>query len=162
MAGADPQIEWYIARDGQQYGPLSDLEMRKFVELGHLRPTDLVWRHGFPDWRPAPAVFPTTAPPRPEPPRPGYQPHRPAYQGRRREGPVRAQGTPARKSGLYRPEPARAATAPVAVSETCEHDYGDEDDDFDDDFPAERPRRGFRGIVAARVGVALLSGLLWL
>jgi hypothetical protein len=32
--------------------------MRKFIELGHLRPTDLVWRHGFTDWRPGSAVFP--------------------------------------------------------------------------------------------------------
>ena len=74
MAGPPPQIEWYLARDGQQFGPLSDVEMRKFVELGHLRPTDLVWRQGFPDWRPAPAVFP----PRPAPPMPQPAPRRPA------------------------------------------------------------------------------------
>src|SRR5690606_40314471 len=96
MAGADPQIEWYIARDGQQYGPLSDLEMRKFVELGHLRPTDLVWRHGFPDWRPAPAVFPSSAPRPAEPPPPGFQPHRPAPQAPAWEGQSPAQPAPAR------------------------------------------------------------------
>jgi hypothetical protein len=58
MAGSSPRIEWYLARDGQQHGPLSEAEMRKFVELGHLRPTDLVWRSGFPDWRPAGSVLP--------------------------------------------------------------------------------------------------------
>jgi len=58
MAGIDPQIEWYLARDGQQHGPLTDAEIRKFVELGHMRATDLVWRSGFSDWRPAAAVFP--------------------------------------------------------------------------------------------------------
>jgi hypothetical protein len=58
MVGTAPQIEWYLARSGQQYGPLSDAEMRKFVELGHLRPTDLVWRQGLPDWRPGPVEFP--------------------------------------------------------------------------------------------------------
>jgi hypothetical protein len=31
--------------------------MRKLVELGHLRAADLVWRLGFPDWRPASTVF---------------------------------------------------------------------------------------------------------
>src|SRR5690606_34461044 len=162
MAGAAPQIEWYIARDGQQYGPLSDLEMRKFVELGHLRPTDLVWRHGFPDWRPAPAVFPSTAPRRPEPPRPAYQPHRHAPQAQAWQGQSPAQPAPARAASPYRPEPARAATAPVAVSEPYEHDYGDEDDDFEDDFPAEKPRRGVRRLVAVAVVVALLGGMLWL
>ena len=64
MAGTAPQIEWYIARDGSQHGPLADVEMRKFVELGHLRPQDLVWRAGFPDWRPGAQVFPELADPR--------------------------------------------------------------------------------------------------
>jgi GYF domain 2 len=59
LAGMPPEqpIEWYMARDGQQYGPLSDMEMKKFTELGHLRADDLVWRKGFPDWTPAGEVF---------------------------------------------------------------------------------------------------------
>ncbi len=57
-----PDIQWYIARDGKQHGPLSDVEMRTFVGQGHLKPTDLIWRPGFADWRPAPAVFPFQAP----------------------------------------------------------------------------------------------------
>ena len=64
-----------IARDGQQYGPLSDTELTKFVELGHLQPTDLLWREGFPDWRPAMVVFPPRKPamqrPAPTPRAPG-------------------------------------------------------------------------------------------
>ena len=52
-----PVIHWYLARHGQQYGPLTDTEMKKFNELGHLLTTDLVWRKGFPDWQPAGAVF---------------------------------------------------------------------------------------------------------
>lgn len=69
MAGPGPQseqtIEWYIAREGAQHGPLSDIEMRKFVELGHLRPNDLVWRAGFPDWQKGAQVFPELAAPTP-------------------------------------------------------------------------------------------------
>jgi hypothetical protein len=67
MAGTLPQVEWYLARNGQQHGPLSDVEMRKFIELGHLRPTDLVWRQGFTDWRPGSIVFPEIANPKPSP-----------------------------------------------------------------------------------------------
>ncbi|HEU4380385.1 MAG TPA: DUF4339 domain-containing protein [Hyphomicrobiaceae bacterium] len=52
------RIEWYLARDGQQHGPLSEAELAKFIELGHLRPDDLLWRDGFADWRPAGQVFP--------------------------------------------------------------------------------------------------------
>jgi hypothetical protein len=57
------RIEWYLARDGQQYGPLSEAELAKFIELGHLRPDDLLWRDGFADWRPAAHVFPSKATP---------------------------------------------------------------------------------------------------
>jgi hypothetical protein len=33
--GMHPEpVEWYLARDGQQYGPLSDAEMTKFRKLG--------------------------------------------------------------------------------------------------------------------------------
>ena len=72
MTGQQPDIQWYIARDGKQHGPLSDVEMRAFVAQGHLKPTDLIWRPGFADWRPAPAVFSFQAPEQPAPaPRPG-------------------------------------------------------------------------------------------
>jgi hypothetical protein len=63
MSGPASNPQWYLARDGQQFGPISDAEMAKLVELGHLKPTDLLWREGFPDWRPAMVVFPAHAPP---------------------------------------------------------------------------------------------------
>lgn len=58
MSVMQAEAQWFIARDGTQHGPLSDVEMKKLVELSYLRPTDLIWRQGFPDWRPALAVFP--------------------------------------------------------------------------------------------------------
>ncbi len=61
MSGPASNAQWYLARDGQQFGPISDAEMAKFVELGHLKATDLLWREGFPDWRPAMMVFPPRA-----------------------------------------------------------------------------------------------------
>ncbi len=51
-------IQWYIARDGQQHGPLSDAELRLFVNGGHLVESDLIWRVGLADWKPAFEVFP--------------------------------------------------------------------------------------------------------
>lgn len=70
MSAPITKVQWYLARDGQQYGPLSEPELAKFIELGHLQPTDLLWRDGFPDWRPAMVVFPPQRPaaaPRPAP-----------------------------------------------------------------------------------------------
>src|SRR5262245_51675126 len=62
MSSPAAHTQWYIARNGQQYGPLSEAELGRFVELGHLQPTDLLWREGFPDWRPAMVVFPPRTP----------------------------------------------------------------------------------------------------
>ena len=52
------EVEWHLVRNGKPYGPVSDLEMLKFIELGHMKPTDMLWRDGFNEWRPATIVFP--------------------------------------------------------------------------------------------------------
>ncbi len=67
MSGSASDIQWFIARDGTQHGPVTDAELRKIVELAHLKPTDLVWRQGFTDWRAASSVFPELAQPQPPP-----------------------------------------------------------------------------------------------
>lgn len=105
MTGATSDIQWYIARDGKQHGPISDVEMRTFVDLGHLKSTDLLWRAGFPDWRPAPMVFPprrAAAAPPPPPPQPigpatNAQPDHPAQ--RQLEPAVAAHAPAARSAG---------------------------------------------------------------
>jgi hypothetical protein len=61
---------WFIARDGKQHGPITDLEFRKLVELGHLKPTDYVWHDGAPDWMPGTRFLdavPPVAKPEPQP-----------------------------------------------------------------------------------------------
>ncbi len=58
MTGQANEIQWYIARDGKQHGPLTDIEMRTFVAHSYLRQADLIWRPGMAEWLPAPTVFP--------------------------------------------------------------------------------------------------------
>jgi len=58
MTGQADDIQWYIARDGKQHGPLTDVELRTFVAHSYLRQTDLIWRPGMSEWQAAPAVFP--------------------------------------------------------------------------------------------------------
>ena len=73
MSGPSPQVEWYLARDGQQFGPISDAELRKLVELNHLKSSDLIWRDGFPEWRSADILIqqrPAPQPVRPQAPAP--------------------------------------------------------------------------------------------
>jgi len=57
--------DWYYAREGQRQGPVPEGRLRELIAAGQVRPDDLVWRAGFPDWRPAreaPEVF-SAAPP---------------------------------------------------------------------------------------------------
>jgi GYF domain 2 len=128
MSAPASSTQWYLARDGQQFGPISEAELAKFIELGHLQPNDLLWREGFPDWRPAMVVFPPRT----------NTPARPAAQARTRGGPQQAQVT----SPSDRLEARPAAEAPRRRS-------GRGADEADTDA---QPRRG-RG---ARVAVLLL------
>lgn len=57
LAALGDNFEWYIGRDGQQFGPVNSQEMGKLIELGHLKPADLVWRAGFSEWQVADRVF---------------------------------------------------------------------------------------------------------
>jgi len=110
MSAPVSQTQWYIAREGQQFGPLSDAEMARFIELGHLQPSDLLWREGFPDWRPAMVVFPPArgpAAPRSGPPmRPAHASAPPVTSPRiGREQPAKYQaplGKPADRAGRPR------------------------------------------------------------
>jgi len=52
------KVEWHLVRNGKPFGPLSDLEFSKLIELGHLEQNDLLWRDGFSEWRSASVVFP--------------------------------------------------------------------------------------------------------
>ncbi len=59
MTAQANDIQWYIARDGNQHGPLTDVEMRTFVAHHYLRLSDLIWRPGMPEWQSAANIFPT-------------------------------------------------------------------------------------------------------
>jgi len=106
MSQADQSVEWFLARDGQQHGPISAAEMNKIRELGYLMPNDLVWRQGFSDWQPASSVFP----PKPaSETSPSASPATPAP-----AGPARAAAAPAGAQDRdAKPQPAtdRAAAA---------------------------------------------------
>jgi hypothetical protein len=45
--------QWYYTSDGQQKGPVGIAELKHLAASGQLRPTDLVWKEGMPQWTPA-------------------------------------------------------------------------------------------------------------
>lgn len=74
MTGQANDIQWYIARDGKQHGPLTDIELRTFVAHSYLRQSDLIWRPGMTEWQAAPGVFPEAFPGQKTPPASGSSP----------------------------------------------------------------------------------------
>lgn len=121
-----PPAEWYLAREGQQFGPLSEAELNKLVEFGHVRPDDLLWYEGLADWKPAETVLPAFAaraeppasphpPPQApppvhsqpvQPPQPSFhaEPPRPGYPSAGHQGPYR-DPVPGYPQPAPRPEP---------------------------------------------------------
>ncbi len=121
--GQEPQdqtrnagVEWYLAREGQQYGPLSHAEMVKLVELGHLKAVDLVWRAGFSDWTQAVTAFPELgAAAKPPPPPPPPPPQRAPAPAGAADG---ASRTTAGSDGAPEPrEPAQSRARPSASAD---------------------------------------------
>jgi uncharacterized protein DUF4339 len=48
---------WYLCRDGQQIGPLTDRELSLFAKGGNFKPGDLLWTAGLDGWKSAEDVF---------------------------------------------------------------------------------------------------------
>jgi len=45
--------EWYYEKSGKQVGPISSSELKAKARAGELLPSDLIWREGMTDWKPA-------------------------------------------------------------------------------------------------------------
>jgi hypothetical protein len=148
-------VQWYLARDGQQYGPLSEPELAKFIELGHLQPTDLLWRDGFPDWRPAMVVFP----PHRHAPRPAPAPaQRPAT-----SAPRSAYQQPAQqaypRSAAERGPASQHQDAAAAASKAQGRQQARYDEEEEEDF---EPRGGgLKKVMVTLVVLALLGAAGW-
>lgn len=76
-------MQWFVVKAGQQTGPVQSTVLKQWAASGAISPTDLVWKEGMTEWRPAahikglfPAVVPTSGagaaypapPPLPPPP----------------------------------------------------------------------------------------------
>lgn len=44
-------MQWYVERNLVRKGPIPDEQMRRHIQAGHLRETDLVWCSADPEWR---------------------------------------------------------------------------------------------------------------
>jgi hypothetical protein len=45
--------EWYYTNQGRQVGPVNETMLKQLASTNYLRPTDLVWKQGYPQWIPA-------------------------------------------------------------------------------------------------------------
>lgn len=56
--------DWFYSVGDTRQGPITEDDLKRLVADGRLRPADLVWRDGMPDWveaRTVPALFPPPA-----------------------------------------------------------------------------------------------------
>lgn len=51
-------MQWYYAKENNQFGPVTEDELRAKLAAGEVVATDKVWREGMPDWQPVSAVEP--------------------------------------------------------------------------------------------------------
>lgn len=49
--------QWLYSRDGTDHGPVSSAELMELAKNGQLLPTDLLWKEGMAEWKPA-STFP--------------------------------------------------------------------------------------------------------
>ena len=42
--------QWYWMQDGQKSGPVSTAELKELARTARLKPTDMIWREGLPNW----------------------------------------------------------------------------------------------------------------
>ncbi|MEX0677246.1 MAG: DUF4339 domain-containing protein [Pirellulales bacterium] len=45
-----PEMQWYYARNDQQFGPVSAVALKQLADSGELSPDDLLWREGMAEW----------------------------------------------------------------------------------------------------------------
>lgn len=56
QSAPDSEQIWVVGRDGKTYGRFSDEQLNKCAQSGWLRPTDLVWKTGYEEWKSASTV----------------------------------------------------------------------------------------------------------
>ncbi len=62
-------MNYWLARNGQKYGPYSLEDLRRMVAEGSISPTDLAWHEGMLNWASLAEIVPlSTSPPPPPPP----------------------------------------------------------------------------------------------
>lgn len=93
---------FYTARDGKQYGPYSEEDLRAMVARGEVGSGELIWREGMQGWAPLHTVL-RSVPPPPPPAGAGAQP-----------GPSAAPPPPAAAQPVYATTAAPAPKARVA------------------------------------------------
>lgn len=50
VSTAMAEVQWYYARNDEQFGPVSASELRQLADAGRLTPDDLLWREGMDAW----------------------------------------------------------------------------------------------------------------
>jgi uncharacterized RDD family membrane protein YckC len=54
-------MTWFFVNQGQQAGPISDIQLDEYILAGKILPETLIWRDGMPVWQPCQEIKPALA-----------------------------------------------------------------------------------------------------
>ena len=80
LPSTPPQLQFFVARPEQNYGPYSLQEVNGHLATGHIKAADLAWHEGAPSWMPLNQIAGIIIPPVPvAPPPASYPDQSPSY-----------------------------------------------------------------------------------
>jgi TM2 domain-containing membrane protein YozV len=158
--------EWYYSVDGDRQGPIASAELKKLAEAKTIKPDDLVWKDGMPDWvqaktikglfgggsaaAPAKSDEPARARPR------GDDDERPSARSRRRDEDDE-DDRPRRRRDADDDDDRPSSKVRRRVPETDEDDSPARRDDEDE---IDRPRKKKRRVPEDTANKKMVAGLL--
>ena len=111
---APPQLQFFVARPEQNYGPYTLQEVNSHLATGHIKAADLAWYEGAPGWMPLNQISGVVIPPTPVAPPPASYPQ-PAHPNPFH--PNAAHPNPAHPSGEHGEESTIFDTTPSILSD---------------------------------------------
>ena len=75
LPSTPPQLQFFVARPEQNYGPYSLQEVNSHLATGHIKAGDLAWHEGAAGWMPLNQISGVVIPPVPVAPPPAFYPH---------------------------------------------------------------------------------------
>lgn len=142
--------EWYYSSGDTRFGPVTEERLKELAISGELKPSDLIWHDGMPDWseaRTIPGLFPDRGSPK--------TPRAQDREEEQRDEPRRPRRRKPEYDDEYDDDTPRMSRRRVLQDDPA---YDDDRDDFDDYRSGPRRSRLAKPSSVTACGIMLLIG----